>query len=210
MVNKELKEYLDLNILPKYNLLDLAHGVDHVLKVIDESFDIANDYNLNPDMIYTIAIFHDVGLIVNRKDHHTIGGMMLYEDEFINKYFNSDSITIMKEAVEDHRASTKNPPRTIYGKIIAQADKADNMDNVIKRCFLFDISNNGSKTFNESFKHVKHHLHDKYGVNGYLKVFLETKSVNKMLTDIRELLTDDSKLESYCYNMYLTIQNSQS
>src|SRR5690606_8762465 len=114
MINQELKKYIETTILPKYQTLDLAHSGNHVYDVIEISLEIARDYDLNLDMVYTIAAFHDVGLVVEREKHHIIGGEMLFHDAFINKYFNNEQIIIMKEAVEDHRASSKHPPRSIY------------------------------------------------------------------------------------------------
>lgn len=78
-------------------------------------------------MVYVIAEFHDLGLLINRKYHHIHGGIMLENDEFINSYFNSDEIKIMKEAVEDHRVSSKNPPLSIYGMVIAETDRMNHL-----------------------------------------------------------------------------------
>src|SRR5690554_1412253 len=112
-----LIEYCERNIIPKYKLLDLAHQPNHVFDVIEKSLIIAKDYDVNIQMIYVVAVFHDIGLLVNRKTHHIDGGKILKDDVFIQNYFTTDEIVIMKQAVEDHRASNDDAPRTIYGKI---------------------------------------------------------------------------------------------
>lgn len=200
MINQELKKYIETTILPKYQTLDLAHRGNHVYDVIETSFDIAKDYDLNLDMIYTIAAFHDVGLVIERQRHHIIGGEMLFEDPFINKYFTIEQIKIMKEAVEDHRASSKHPPRSIYGKIIAEADRSDTMDTVIERTILFRLKQNES--FETMYPDIYQHIVEKYGENGYLQVWLETKRTKKMLEDIRKLLLDPKEFKSYVKRKY--------
>lgn len=208
MINKKLVKYLNDNIIPLYETLDLAHRGNHVYDVIDYSLEIAKDYNLNNEMIYTIAVFHDVGLIDNRKTHHLVGAKMLFEDKFINKYFSSEEINIMKEAVEDHRASSKNEPRSIYGKIIAEADRSNDLDDIIRRSFLFGFTNK-ILNFSESFERIYEHITKKYGINGYMKVYLKTRRTEEMLKGLRELLKDKVGFKKYSYKIYkeLVINN---
>lgn len=200
MINQELKKYIETTILPKYQTLDLAHSGNHVYDVIEISLEIAKDYDLNLDMVYTIAAFHDVGLVVEREKHHIIGGEMLFHDAFINKYFNNEQIIIMKEAVEDHRASSKHPPRSIYGKVIAEADRSDTMDTIIERTILFRYKENES--FETMYPDIYNHIVEKYGEHGYLQVWLETKRTKKMLEDIRKLLLDPKEFKSYVKRKY--------
>lgn len=205
MVSMKLKVYIEENIIPKYSNLDKAHQVDHVIQVIKESLDIASDFDVNLDMVYTIAAFHDLGLIINRATHHIEGGILLENDSFIKSYFNIEEILVMKEAIEDHRASIKYEPRSIYGKIINEADKVDTASGIVLRCILFHFNKNEDNSFQTIYPKVRHHLEDKYGPNGYLHNWLETKSVTSMLNDIRELLLDEDSLKEYCLNLYETI-----
>ncbi len=204
MINNELKEYIELNILPKYKLLDLAHSGSHVHDVIDKSLEIAKDYDVNLNMVYTIAAFHDLGLIVERERHHIISGQMLLEDNFIKNLFTLEELVNMKEAVEDHRASSKNSPRTIYGKIVAEADRSDTMETIIKRTILFRAKN--SESFESIYSDIYKHIEEKYGENGYLKVWLDTKYTRKMLYDIRTLLKNPTAFKEYTKNIYDTLK----
>lgn len=200
-INLSLKKYIEDNILPIYQKLDLAHSGNHVFDVINKSLSIAKDYDVNLDMIYTIAAFHDVGLIKDRKTHHIIGGKMLAEDEFIQNIFTKAEIKIMQEAVEDHRASNKTAPRSIYGKIVGEADRAENMDKIIERCLLFQMKSD-EDTFDEIYPSVYDHIVTKYGENGYLTVWLKTVYVEEMLSDIRKLLKDSIKFKQYTKNIF--------
>jgi len=121
MIDKTLKEYIEQNILPLYEQFDKAHQLTHVQKVIDESLRLAKEYNLNENMAYTIAAFHDTGLRINRETHHTESAKTLLADKRLHQWFSDRELAIMAEAVEDHRASSKNAPRSIYGKIVAEA-----------------------------------------------------------------------------------------
>ena len=204
MINQNLKKYIEQNILPIYQKLDKAHSGNHVYDVINKSFEIAKDFDVNLDMVYTIAAFHDIGLIEERERHHLIGGKMLEDDLFIQSLFSKEDLCIMKEAVEDHRASSKTPPRSIYGKIICEADRSDTMDIVIERTILFRMKNNES--FESIYPDVLKHIQDKYGENGYLKVWLKTKGTTEMLTDIRGLLQNEIEFKKYAEKIYEKIK----
>lgn len=200
MIDKALKLYLETNILPKYQFLDLAHSGNHVYDVIEKSLEIAQNYNVDLNMVYTVAAFHDVGLIADRARHHIIGAQMLFDDEFLKGRFSLEQLNIMRAAVEDHRASAKAPPRSIYGAIVAEADRSDDMDTVIRRTILFRAKNDES--FQKIYPDIYEHIQNKYGENGYLKVFLETKHTKKMLFDIRNLLKDKKVFKAYVKKIY--------
>lgn len=206
MINKELREYIEINILPKYQSLDLGHSGNHVHDVIEKSLEIASDYDVNLNMVYTVAAFHDVGLIVERDKHHIIGAQMLYDDKFVNNFFTKEEILTMKEAVEDHRASSKNSPRSIYGKIVAEADRSDTMDTIIERSILYRTKNNES--FEVIYNDIYEHIKSKYGENGYLKVWLDTQYTRKMLSDIRALLNNPKAFKEHTKSIYDKIKNN--
>lgn len=208
MINKTLKEYIENNIIPKYENLDLAHRSDHVYGVIKHAIQLGKNYNLNLEMVYVIAAFHDIGLLIERKYHHIHGGIILEKDEFINSYFNIESIKIMKEAIEDHRASSEKKPRSIYGMVITEADRSDDFKEIIGRCFLFELSKNKNTTYNESFERVYDHITKKYGENGYLKVWLEKSSFNLTLKLLRQKLANKEKFKKECLIVYKNIKQS--
>ena len=122
-ISRELQEYVERNILPLYLSFDKAHNIDHANQVIAQSLQLAAHYNIDIDMVYAIAAFHDTGLADGREFHHLSSAKILAADPFITKHFTTAQIATMCEAVEDHRASSKSAPRTIYGCIVAEADR---------------------------------------------------------------------------------------
>ena len=83
MINKELKEYIEKNIFPKYEKY-YSHGMIHINNVINNVLMLADYYNLDKNMCYVIASFHDVGLNIDRENHELMSGKILNEDKVIN------------------------------------------------------------------------------------------------------------------------------
>ena len=107
MINKELKEYIEKNIFPKYEKY-YSHGMIHINNVINNVLMLADYYNLDKNMCYVIASFHDVGLNIDRENHELMSGKILNEDKVLKQYFDKNQITIMKEAVRIIEVQEKN------------------------------------------------------------------------------------------------------
>ena len=119
----DLVEFIETQILPQYAAFDKAHNMEHVTRVIRRSLDLARKTGADLDMVYTIAAYHDLGLSGPRAIHHLTSGKILMADARLKHWFSSEQLKMMKEAVEDHRASASRAPRSIYGKIVAEADR---------------------------------------------------------------------------------------
>ena len=102
---------------------------------------LAKYYNLDENMAFVIASYHDLGLKTNREMHEFESGKILNADLELKKYFNIQQIKIMKEAVEDHRGSRKEPPRNIYGKILSDSDRDFNIEILAKRQLATSLKN---------------------------------------------------------------------
>ena len=73
MINKELKEYIENNIFPEYNKNDEGHNLDHIKYIIERSLKFAKIVqDINVDMVYTIAVYHDLGHHIDKKNHEKI------------------------------------------------------------------------------------------------------------------------------------------
>ena len=70
----EFRDYIASEIIPQYADFDKAHRVDHVLKVIAESLNLSQYYDVSRMMVYVIASYHDLGLCEGREFHHLISG----------------------------------------------------------------------------------------------------------------------------------------
>ena len=139
-IKKELKDYIAKNVFPKYDENDLGHDIDHIFYVIGRSLKFAKEVpNINYDMVYTIAAYHDVGHSIDAKNHEKISGDILYNDKNLRRFFSKEEISTMRDAVYDHRASLEGEPRSIYGKIVSSADRNTIIDSPLKRTYQYRL-----------------------------------------------------------------------
>ena len=172
-INLELKTYIETEIFPLYERNEPAHGINHIHTVINRSLHIAREYEVNKNIVYTVAAYHDLGHYINPKTHEKLSAEIFMKDDKIKKWFTKDEIQIIKEAIEDHRASSNHEPRSIYGKIVSTADRTiKSIDISIKRAYTYYINNFPSIPKKEQIQKVYEHLNEKYGPNGYAKTYL--------------------------------------
>ena len=55
-MNREIEQYVEREIIPRYASFDAAHGLDHVRAVIAHSMSLAGYYDVEPDMVYASII----------------------------------------------------------------------------------------------------------------------------------------------------------
>lgn len=190
-MNNELVQYIENEIFPLYNRNEEGHGINHIKTVIKRSLELAKDYDVDLDMVYTIASYHDLGHYIDRKTHEIISAEIFMKDEKIRQWFTDEQRSIIKEAIEDHRASSNHEPRTIYGKIISTADRTIiDIDNTIKRSYSYGKRNYIGLTEEEQIERVYQHLTEKYGENGYAKVYVEDKEFEDALNKLRQALSN--------------------
>ena len=141
-INKELMEYIENEIFPLYNRNEEGHGIKHIKTVIQRSIKFAEKNNVNLNIAYTVAAYHDIGHYIDRKRHEIISAEIFMKDEKIRKWFNDEQRNIIKEAIEDHRASSNRKPRSIYGMIVSTADRTiEDIDNSIRRSYSYGKRN---------------------------------------------------------------------
>ena len=138
-MNQELENYIEDNIIPLYDHFDKAHQRDHVRMVIRQSLDLAAKMEVDANMVYAIAAYHDIGLCEGRDRHHIVSAQMLLADDELRKWFTESQLHTMAEAVEDHRASSDHAPRSLYGRIVAEADRFIDPDTIIRRTVQFGL-----------------------------------------------------------------------
>lgn len=190
-INNNLKKYIEENIFPKYSKNEPAHNINHIKYVINRSFKFANTVpNINYDMVYTIAAYHDIGHHIDSKKHEMISGEIMSRDENLKKFFSDEELKIIKEAIEDHRASSNHEPRSIYGKIVSTADRNNTVEACLRRSYTYGRKLEPDSTDDELFERAYKHLNMKFGENGYAKFFFKDEEYEKFLKEIRELLSD--------------------
>lgn len=190
-LNKELVEYIENDIFPLYDRNEEGHGIGHIKTVIKRSLELASNYDVNLNMVYTIASYHDLGHYIDRKTHELISADIFMKDENVRKWFNDEQRIIIKEAIEDHRASSDHKPRTIYGMIVSTADRTIvDIDNTIKRSYFYGKRNYAGLSEEEQIERVYEHLKEKYGENGYAKIYLEDKEYDESIKKLRQSLSN--------------------
>lgn len=190
----DLVEFIETKILPKYAEFDRAHNLEHVTRVIRRSLDLVKITGADINMVYTIAAYHDLGMSGPRAIHHITGGKILASDARLKKWFSPEQINIMKEAVEDHRASASRSPRSLYGKIIAEADRDIDVDVVIRRTIQYGLSNYPELDKEDQWKRFMEHMNSKYSTNGYIRLWLPKSPNEQKLNELRTLIANPQRL----------------
>ncbi len=206
-VEATLKNYIEEKILPSYRDYEASHNHEHIRTVIANSFDLISDLDVDVDMVYTVAAYHDIGIRYGRSDHHLTSAKWLYEDRKLRNWFTEEEILVMKEAIEDHRASSANKPRSIYGCIVAEADRDIDPERVVRRCVQFEGNAHPDASIEEVHGHILKHLDEKYSEHGYLKLWLPCRKNEEGLRVLREWMTS-GKIEEVIAR-YLNVPQEQ-
>ena len=194
-VNPELQSYVEREILPRYDYFDQAHQRDHALMVIAQSMELARKLEVNRDMAFVIAAYHDTGLCEGRELHHEASARIIHADQQLRKWFSEEQILVMAEAAEDHRASAKNAPRSIYGRIVAEADRFIDPIVIAQRTIQYGLDHYPNLSHEEHFQRMVAHLKEKYGRNGYLKLWFPESPNAARLERLRQIIDDEAALK---------------
>ena len=199
-INDLLKEYIYTNIIPQYKNFDKAHNLDHINDVLTNSLEISQTYEVDVNIVFTIAAYHDIGIKFGRKNHHITSAELMMKDTVLQQWFTDDKLTLIKEAIEDHRASNDYEPRTIYGKIISEADRLIDPETIIYRTVEYGKFHFPNLSYDEHFERVYLHIEEKYGKNGYLKLWLKTTKNTMGLQKLQSLLKDRERMKEIYSN----------
>ena len=193
-IDPSLEAYVEAEIIPRYAHFDRAHSTDHVRSVIDRSLALARRYDVDPDMVYVIAAYHDTGLAFGRERHHIDAGRILAEDAELRRRFDSERIATMREAVEDHRASSGHAPRSIYGRIVAEADRCIDTQTILRRTVQYGLANYPALDREGHYARCLDHLQKKYAEGGYLRLWIAESDNALRLEELRTIIRDPQQL----------------
>lgn len=191
-----LVEYVEAEIIPRYDGFDRAHGTDHVRTVIRRSLELAARCEVDTDMVYAIAAYHDTGLVAGRERHHLVSAEILAADSRLARWFSAEQLAVMCDAVEDHRASSKRPPRTIYGRIVAEADRCIDPATVLRRTVQYGLSHCPALDREGHFERCLAHLRKKYAEGGYLRLWIPESDNARKQEELRALIRDEARLRA--------------
>lgn len=193
-MNADLQAYCEREIIPRYAAFDKAHREDHARTVIARSLELAEHYDVDLDMVYAAAAFHDTGLAEGRETHHLVSGRIIREDSALPKWFSPNQIETIAQAAEDHRASSKHEPRSIYGCILAEADRVIVPETVILRTIQYGLSHYPELDREGHWERTLAHLREKYGRGGYLKLRIPESPNAARLEELRRMIDDTAAL----------------
>ena len=202
-IRKEIIDYVSEKIIPRYDGVDCAHNRNHINMVVERSIKLARPYAVNMEMVYVIAAFHDLGMLRGRENHAYFAGQIIKTDDVLHQFFSEQQIETMAEAVEDHSSENKKVPRTIYGKIIAQADRNLDLELIIKRAVGYGVANYPDYTMKQQCDRVVAYVQKKYGNEGRVKLWLQDKEDEENLEKVRENIMNTESVVKKC-EQYLT------
>lgn len=203
MIQPQLKSYIEQEILPRYDHFDTAHQRNHAEEVIARSLALAEHYEVDNNMVYAIAAYHDTGLSEGRETHHLVSGRIIREDRKLRDWFSEEQIEMMAQAAEDHRASSGHEPRSIYGKIVAEADRLILPEKVIRRTIQFGLDHYPELDKEGQYQRFRQHLLEKYSDTGYLRLWLPESDNAPRLEELRQIIRDETALRTVFERVFI-------
>ena len=163
---------------------------------------MGRSYDIDEGMLLTAAACHDLGLAVDRKTHHLESGRIIRADARLREWFSPEQIETIAEAAEDHRASAKALPRSIYGRLVAEADRMIVPETIVRRTVQFGLSNYPQFDKEGHWQRTLEHLHEKYAEGGYLHLLIPGSPNEEPLQRLRDLIRDTEKLRHLFETIY--------
>lgn len=192
----DIRAYVEAAILPQYDAFDSAHRRDHALAVIERSLALARHYDVNPDMVYVAAACHDLGLCEGREHHHEASARIIRENPQWQQWFTAGEIDVIACAAEDHRASSHCAPRSVYGRIVAEADRLIDPEITLRRTVQYGLAHYPEMNREQHYDRFLRHLLEKYAEGGYLKLWIAESPNADRLAELRRLIADRPRLRA--------------
>lgn len=195
-MNEKLVEYIKNNILPEYSKNESGHGIEHINYVLNRCIKFAEQFdNIDLNILYAIACFHDIAHHIDKKKHEILSAQIFYNNSDMKQFFTDEERRIIKEGIEDHRASSNHTPRSDYGKIVSSADRSTDIDEFFKRTHSYTLKHQPNCTESEMIERAYQHTLEKYGDKGYAKHYLVDDEYNQFRYDINCLLQNKTLFE---------------
>ena len=218
---QDIDSYIYEVIVPKYSVFDAAHREDHARAVIDNAMRLLDKMPewlegqsnvdgqwlvpVDRDVLKMAAACHDLGLINGRDRHHLDSGEIIRNDINLRNWFSEDDIEMIARAAEDHRASGDSEPRSIYGKLVAEADRLIDQETIIRRTLQFGFRHYPELGQEGHIARAISHLKEKYGRGGYLKLWIPWSDNASTLNALQDIIADDIAIHEKVKQIYETI-----
>lgn len=207
-MNRELKHYILTEIKTKYKTFDKGHNISHFnfvtkncvnygKKLIEQGIDV------DLDIAYVVGAFHDIGIQDGREGHALTSGKYVRADKMLAKHYDPETVELIAQAVEDHSSHLKYEPRSIYGKIVADADRNNTMYLVFSRPVKYGIKNE-PKTFSreDHINRVYEFVNEKFGRNGYVNYWLDIPDTKQAQQQVWNLLDNEAECKAYIAGIF--------
>lgn len=221
MINQELKKYIYEEVVPRYREFDDAHKEDHALTVIAQAMHLLSGReewvasqadvdtiwlaDVDENMLLAAAACHDLGLVNGRDNHHMDSGVIIRHDSQLAQWFTPEQIEVIAQAAEDHRASGKGAPRSIYGMIVAEADRVIDGETIIRRTVQFGFKHYPDLDREGHIARAIAHLHEKYGRGGYLKLWIPWSENALRLNALQDTIADPDAILREVERIYASL-----
>lgn len=195
-MRESLVQFIENEIIPRYANFDAGHREDHARNVIEQGLYLSEFYDVDREMVYVACACHDLGLRDGREEHHLSSGKIIREELHLDRWFSSEQIETIAAAAEDHRASSKREPRSIYGRIVAEADRLIDAETVIRRTVQFGLDHYPELDKEGHWQRTLLHLEEKYADGGYLRLWIPESPNAQRLEALRMIIRDRQLLRS--------------
>ena len=213
-IREDIVRYVFDEIVSRYAGFDPAHRENHALTVIEQAMQLLDSRttwlegqsaetacqwseDIDREILFVAAACHDLGLVNGRENHHTDSGIIIRNDSRLKEWFTQEQIELIAQAAEDHRASGKSAPRSIYGKIVAEADRVIDGETIILRTVQFGFTHYPGLDREGHIERAVAHLKEKYGRGGYLKLWIPWSDNAARLNALQETIANDEAIWKY-------------
>ena len=210
-IREDIIRYVFDEIVSRYAGFDPAHRENHALTVIEQAIKLLEgrdsyleshsaenteewSEDIDREILFVAAACHDLGLVNGRENHHNDSGIIIRGDKRLREWFTEDQIETIAQAAEDHRASGKSAPRSIYGKIVAEADRVIDGETIILRTVQFGFTHYPDLGREGHIARAVAHLKEKYGRGGYLKLWIPWSDNAARLNSLQETIADEEAI----------------
>lgn len=206
---EEIRAFIDREIVPRYDAFDAGHSRDHVLTVMSQALKLAEFYpEVDRCILLVAAAYHDLGLVNGREHHHSDSARIVREDERLKQWFTDEEIGTIADAAEDHRASSNHEPRTIYGRIVAEADRIIDGDTIVRRALQYGMKHEPGLDREGQYRRLMEHMREKYDYGGYLNLWIPESDNACRLEAFRQTLADEKAFRNMFDRIYQSLNNT--
>lgn len=199
----EIRAFIEREIVPRYDEFDAGHNRDHVLTVISQALSLAQYYpEVDRCMLLVAAAYHDLGLDFGREKHHIHSAAIIREDRRLDQWFAPQEIETIADAAEDHRASSDYEPRTIYGRIVAEADRIIDSETIVRRALQYGMRHEPGLDREGQYRRLMEHMQEKYAAGGYLKLWIPHGENACRLEEFRKILDNEQAFRQLFDTIY--------